>query len=49
MIFILKARTAEYSERKRKGIKLRWFNELSKEEIAKVDLYNAKGKKPKVP
>ena len=49
MLFILKARTAEYSERKRKGIKLRWFQELTKEEVSQIDLYNSKGRKPKVP
>ena len=48
MVFILKQRTAEYSERKRKGIKMQWFAPLSKEEIAKVDLYSAKNR-PKVP
>ena len=34
MIFILRARSAEYSERKRKGIKMQWFSALTQEQIS---------------
>lgn len=44
MFSILKSRSSEYSERKRKGVKMQWFQELTKEQVAKIDLYNAKGK-----
>eukprot|EP00347_Sterkiella_histriomuscorum_P003722 403363195 len=46
---ILRSRAAEYSERKKKGVKMLWFQELSKEQISKIDLYNRKTSKPKIP
>ncbi|CDW79729.1 UNKNOWN [Stylonychia lemnae] len=48
MAFILRARSAEYSERKRKGIKMQWFSALTQEQISQVDLYSSK-RKIKVP
>jgi hypothetical protein len=33
MVFILKSRSNEYAERKAKGIKLRWLDPLSKDEV----------------
>lgn len=42
MFSILKARSVEYAERKRKNIKMKWFVPLTKEEISKVDAYNKK-------
>jgi len=50
MVSILKARSAEYAERKRKNIKMKWFTALTREEIDKVDAYKAKpNKKQYVP
>lgn len=49
MVAILKARAAEYAERKVKKVKMRWLEPLSKEEIAKVEAYNKKQGKQYVP
>jgi hypothetical protein len=50
MVSILKSRSAEYAERKRKNIKMKWFTALTREEIDKVDAYKAKpNKKQYVP
>lgn len=49
MVSILRSRSIEYAERKRKNIKMKWFVPLTKEEVAKVDSYNKKGKGPHVP
>lgn len=46
---ILKARAAEYAERKKKGVKYSWFKELTPEQVAKIDLYNRKPRKEKIP
>ena len=45
MVFILKSRSNEYAERKAKGVKLRWLDPLSKEEVSKIDAYNKKNAK----
>ena len=42
MISILKSRSREYAERKKKNIKMKWFVALTKEEILKIDSYNRK-------
>ena len=42
MVSILKARSAEYAERKRKNIKMKWFTALTKDEIEKIEAYNKK-------
>lgn len=42
MVSILKSRAAEYAERKRKNVKMRWFTALTKEEISKIDAYTKK-------
>ena len=48
MLKILQARWKEYSERKVRGVKLRWMTPLSGKEIQKVDAYNkARGKDSK--
>lgn len=44
MIKILRQRTKEYSERKKKGIKLRWLTNLTKQEMSQLDYYNTKSK-----
>ena len=44
MIFILKARAAEYAERKRMNVKLKWLVPLTKEELSKLELITKKNK-----
>jgi len=42
MYFILRARLAETRERSKKGIKIKWFTAMTKEELLKCDFYNKK-------
>lgn len=50
MVQILKARSAEYAERKSKNIKMKWFLPLTKDEIEKIEAYKKKpSKKQYVP
>jgi len=43
MISILKTRMIEYSERKKKGVKLRWFEGLSPKEMTLLGISIKKG------
>lgn len=49
MVKILNARVAEYTERKKEGVKMRWFDELTATEMSKIELYNKKIKGNKIP
>ena len=49
MVSILKQRFAEYSERKRKNVNMRWFEALNKEELDKIEAYKKKTTKKYVP
>ena len=42
MVKIIQSRWAEASERKLKGVKMRWLEPLTKKEIDKISLYNKK-------
>jgi hypothetical protein len=44
MVQILKARAVEYSERKRKNIRMKWFEPLTKDELEKIEAYQKKQK-----
>ncbi len=45
MVSILKMRMVEYTERKRKGVKLRWFHALDQKVLQSMECYSRK-KKP---
>lgn len=45
MLFILKQRSKEYSERKRKGIKMLWFKAMNKKDFDGMDSYKRGGSK----
>jgi hypothetical protein len=49
MIKIIAARSAEYAERKRKNIKMKWLVPLTKDEIEKIEAYSKKPNKAYVP
>ena len=42
MVSILKSRAVEYAERKRKNVRMKWFEPLTKEELDKIDAYKKK-------
>ena len=45
MVSILKSRSTEYAERKKKNIKMKWFTSLTDKEVAMIDSYNKKNQK----